>query len=111
MVLGIGLWRFPAGHGEDAATHNRLRAQQVLHQVCPVSRQADQVRRIGAALAANDAARTLIWSGPALLYASDPAFTAPAPVLTGPQRAEPGWVGWAEVDLPCGLSVQRFERN
>lgn len=94
----------------DATAYNRQRAREVLDKLCPVSRQPDQVRSIGAALTANERARTLIWAGPALLYASDPAFTAPAPLLTGAQRAEPGWVGWAEVDLPCGLSVQRFEK-
>ncbi|GAB2852165.1 hypothetical protein GCM10027277_20640 [Pseudoduganella ginsengisoli] len=90
---------------------NRQRAQEVLRQVCPVSRDADQVRTIGAKLAAHEPARTLIWAGPQLLYASDPAFTAPAPLLTGAQRAQPGWTGWAEVDLPCGLSVQRFQQT
>jgi hypothetical protein len=110
-VLAVGLWRSPANQTVDVTEHNRQRAQEVLRKVCPVSRQPDQVRGIGAALAANEPARTLIWSGPALLYASDPAFTPPAPLLTGAQRAEPGWVGWAEVDLPCGLSVQRFQQS
>ncbi|MBY0241855.1 MAG: hypothetical protein K2X55_21335 [Burkholderiaceae bacterium] len=110
-VSAFGLWRSPANQAADVAAHNRQRAQEVLRKVCPVSRQPDQVRSIGAALAANESARTLIWSGPALLYASDPAFTVQAPLLTGAQRAEAGWVGWAEVDLPCGLSVLRFEQS
>lgn len=109
-VLAFGLWRSPANQAVDVTAHNRQRAQEVLRKVCPVSRQPDQVRSIGAALAANESARTLIWSGPALLYASDPAFTAQVPLLTGAQRAEPGWIGWAEVDMPCGLAVQRFEQ-
>ena len=107
----FGLWRSYAIPAVDAAEYNRQRAREVLGKVCPVSRQPDQVRGIGAALAATERARILIWAGPALLYASEPAFTAPAPLLTGAQRAEPGWVGWAEVDLSCGLSVQRFQKD
>lgn len=111
-VAAYSLWRTHAGQElAAAAAANRVRAQQVLRQVCPVARDADRVRAVGAALAAHDTARTLIWAGPQLLYASDPAMTAPAPLLTGAQRAEPGWVGWAEVDLPCGLSVQRFQKT
>ncbi|MRV71234.1 hypothetical protein GJ700_05810 [Duganella sp. FT92W] len=110
-AAAFGLWHSQANQQVDAAQYNRLRAQEVLRKVCPVSRAPEQVRSIGAALTANERARTLIWAGPALLYASDPALTAPAPLLTGPQRAEPGWTGWAEVDLPCGLSVQRFQKT
>lgn len=110
-AAAFGLWHSQANQQVDAAQYNRLRALEVLRKACPVSRQPDEVRSIGAALAAQDDARTLIWAGPQLLYASDPAFTAPAPLLTGPQRAEPGWTGWAEVDLPCGLSVQRFQQT
>lgn len=110
-VAGYSLWRSHADQElAAAAAANRVRTQEILRKVCPVSRDVERVRAAGAALAARDAARTLIWAGPQLLYASDPAFTAPAPLLTGAQRAEPGWVGWAEVDLPCGLSVQRFRK-
>lgn len=110
-VSAFSLWHSQANQAVDVTAHNRQRAQEVLRKVCPVSHLPDQVRGIGATLTTNERARTLIWAGPALLYASDPAFTAPAPLLTGAQRAEPGWVGWAEVDLPCGLSVQRFQKS
>jgi hypothetical protein len=110
-VAGYSLWRAHADQElAAAAAANRARAQEILGKVCPVARNAERVRAMGAELAAHAAARTLIWAGPQLLYASDPAFTAPAPLLTGAQRAQPGWVGWAEVDLPCGLSVQRFQK-
>lgn len=109
--MAVGQWQTHIQQEmEGAIAANRLSAQQLLRKACPVSRNADQVRAIGAA-AADSQSRTLIWSGPELLYASAPAFTAPAPLLTGPQRSVPGWTGWAEVDLACGLSVQRFRQT
>ncbi len=120
-ALAVIMWRAHEEQSRAAASVNKGWTRQILLNACSVSSDPGQVRRIGAAveklrldmfaeIGVEGPARTLIWQGPHLLYTTEPAFRAPAPLFTGRQRAEPGWVGWAEVDLPCGLSVQRFQK-
>lgn len=111
-TLAYGLWPGNENSLRAIAAANQQRTEQILRTVCAAHGMEEQLKQISELTAADrhGKARTLLWEGPRLLFSSDPAVASPTPLLTGEQRTEPGWIGWAAVDLPCGRSVQRFQK-
>jgi hypothetical protein len=111
-TLAYGLWPDNENQLRALAAANQQRTEHILRTVCAAPNVEEQLKQAGELTAGDkrDHARTLLWEGPRLLFTSDPTVAAPTPLLTGEQRMEPGWIGWAAVDLPCGRSVQRFQK-
>ena len=101
---------------------NKGWTRQILLNVVSVAGDADEMRRIGAAierlrldmfaeLGFQTNARTLVWKGRTLVYSSVPDVEAPYPLATGNAPGMPdGWAGWVERDAASSITVMRSEK-
>lgn len=121
VALGRIAYQAKADQLRSTAIVNKAWTRQILLNVASVAGQPDDMRRIGAAierlrlemfdeLGFQTKARTQVWKGHALVYRSDPAFTATYPLRSGPAGDAPeGWTSWAEHDAASGVTIWRSQ--